>query len=374
LSTGSLDVLVCGGGIAGCSVVWQAIRLGLDVGLIDAPRPDSSSRVAAGLVTPITGAKLALTWRWSEFFPAADQLYRWAESQCDSKFWDAHDAYRVFGSREEADRFSSRWLTDEGRIQQQRDGVRLQPMVPQNFAPILAPHGGMVMGPAARLLTETYLDATAAFLQARARYWSMVWDADEDLQLGEQSLAIPSLQLRCTYLFLCQGFDARTNRWFSELPLHPARGDILRIRSQLRLPAQVIHADAWTVPLSPSEILLGATYDREHLHTNISDEVARRWQQTLLSRWQKMTGETIAANDTPSASKACVLAHRAAVRPASYDRHPLIGRHPQHPNLLCLNGLGSKGSLMAPLLAAQLLDAALHHGTIDRHLAWQRRL
>lgn len=354
-------------------MVWQAIRLGLDVGLIDASRPDSASRVAAGLVTPITGTKLALTWRWSEFFPAADQLYRWAESQCNMPFWDVHDAYRVFGSREEADRFAARWMTDAGRMQQQHDGVRLQPIAPQEFAPILAPHGGMVMGPAARLLTETYLDATADYLQSRGRYWPIAWDAEGDLQLGEQTIAIPSMQLRCNSLFLCQGFDARTNRWFSELPLHPARGDILRLRSQLRLPDKVLHADAWTVPLSPTEILLGATYDREHLNTDISNEVAQHWRQTLLSRWQEMTGERIATTDTNSESEACVLEHRAAVRPASYDRHPLIGRHPQHSNLLCLNGLGSKGSLMAPLLAAQLLDAAMHQGTIDRHLAWQRR-
>ncbi|MFN7730318.1 MAG: NAD(P)/FAD-dependent oxidoreductase [Pirellula sp.] len=373
MSTGSLDVLVCGGGIAGCSVVWQAARLGLDVGLIDVPRPDSSSRVAAGLVTPITGAKLALTWRWSEFYPVADQLYRWAESQCDSRFWDVHDAYRVFGSREEADRFATRWLTHEGMMQQQRDGVRLQPVAPGTMAPIRAPHGGLVMGPAARLLTESYLDATAAFLQSRGRYWPIAWDAESDLQLGAETISIPSLQLRCNSLFLCQGFDARANRWFSELPLHPARGDILRLQSQLLLPDKVIHADAWTVPLSSSEILLGATYDREHLNTDVSHAVAHRWRQTLLARWQEMTGETIEETDPTSASEACVLQHRAAVRPASYDRHPLIGRHPQHPNLLCLNGLGSKGSLMAPLLAAHLLDAALHHGTIDRQLDWQRR-
>lgn len=364
---------MCGGGIAGCSVVWQAIRLGLDVGLIDAPRPDSSSRVAAGLVTPITGAKLALTWRWSEFFPAADHLYRWVESQCDAHFWEVHDAYRVFGSKEEADRFGARWRTHEGLLQQQRDGVRLQPVAPEAFAPIRAPHGGLVMGPAARLLTEPYVDATAAFLQSRGRYWPMQWDVEEDLLLGAETLSIPSLQLRCNTLFLCQGFDARANRWFSQLPLHPARGDILRLQSHLPLPAKVIHSDAWVVPLSTSEILLGATYDREHLNTDITNAVADHWRQTLLSRWQDMTGETMAKLDATSASKACVLQHRAAVRPASYDRHPLIGRHPQLPNLLCLNGLGSKGSLMAPLLASHLLDAALHRRPIDRDLDWRRR-
>ncbi|MFM7974104.1 MAG: FAD-dependent oxidoreductase, partial [Pirellula sp.] len=58
----SLDLLVVGGGLAGCAMVWQALRRGLNVALVDQLSPQSSSRVAAGLVTPITGNRLALSW------------------------------------------------------------------------------------------------------------------------------------------------------------------------------------------------------------------------------------------------------------------------------------------------------------------------
>jgi succinate dehydrogenase/fumarate reductase flavoprotein subunit len=46
----SLDLMVVGGGLAGCAMVWQAIRRGLSVALVDQLSPESSSRVAAGLV------------------------------------------------------------------------------------------------------------------------------------------------------------------------------------------------------------------------------------------------------------------------------------------------------------------------------------
>ncbi|MFY7875920.1 MAG: FAD-dependent oxidoreductase, partial [Pirellula sp.] len=48
-----------GGGLAGCAVAWQAHFRGLKVLLIDRQDPDSSSRVAAGLVTSITGTRAA---------------------------------------------------------------------------------------------------------------------------------------------------------------------------------------------------------------------------------------------------------------------------------------------------------------------------
>jgi glycine/D-amino acid oxidase-like deaminating enzyme len=55
--------------------------------------------------------------------------------------------------------------------------------------------------------------------------------------------------------------------------------------------------------------------------------------------------------------------HRAAVRPTVKDRRPMLGRHPEHKNLIIFNGLGTKGASLAPLcskwLANHLLAAEL---------------
>ena len=194
-------------------------------------------------------------------------------------------------------------------------------------------------------------------------------------------------------MVLCQGIAARTNRWFTELPLHPARGDILELATDASIPA-VVHHEAWVVPVqSASEpndhsrcrrILVGATYDRQCLDTSVDHSTARGFRNELLQRWNNMLS---AAN--PSAGihdqndrddlngsykfEVGVLGHLAAVRPASYDRHPLIGPHPTEPNLFCLNGLGSKGSLMAPQLANLLLDCMLENRIIEPALQWNRR-
>ena len=48
--------------------------------------------------------------------------------------------------------------------------------------------------------------------------------------------------------------------------------------------------------------------------------------------------------------------HRAGVRPATRDRMPFVGLHPQQSHVGIFNGFGSKGSLMIPWHARQLAN------------------
>jgi glycine oxidase len=48
-----------------------------------------------------------------------------------------------------------------------------------------------------------------------------------------------------------------------------------------------------------------------------------------------------------------VVAQRAGIRVNLPDKRPVAGRHPEHPRLGLINGLGAKGALWAPLLAQQ---------------------
>ncbi|MGZ3929944.1 MAG: FAD-dependent oxidoreductase, partial [Bacteroidia bacterium] len=47
--------------------------------------------------------------------------------------------------------------------------------------------------------------------------------------------------------------------------------------------------------------------------------------------------------------------HRAGVRPSVIDRRPVIGAHPQHRNMYVFNGMGTKGVMLAPYFAEQLI-------------------
>ena len=52
-----------------------------------------------------------------------------------------------------------------------------------------------------------------------------------------------------------------------------------------------------------------------------------------------------------------IIDQTAGVRPTVKDRRPLVGVHPTYSNLAILNGLGTRGVMIAPTVAKQLF----HH-------------
>ena len=113
---------------------------------------------------------------------------------------------------------------------------------------------------------------------------------------------------------------------------------------------------------------MGATYDRLALEgvAEQSFERANRFRDELMRRWESLSEGSFLGGQH------VVQEQRWAIRPASYDRHPLIGQHDSIKNVFCLNGLGSKGTLMAPRLAEILIDA-LDGSVIDPTLLRSRR-
>lgn len=357
-----LSIAIIGCGLAGSAVAWQAIHKGWSVTVIDRNDPESCSRVAAGLVTPITGGRAAASWQWDLFFPQARLFYQRIEQTTNRSFWNEHPALRVFQSIEEQQLFQSRWSvdrTDDGAIS-------VQPFANGDSSALNMPFSAALMWPSARLETSVYLDATIEYLREQGSFVEMNLDCDRDIVLNQKP-HIVGLKRDFDAIIFCQGFSSRDNRWFRDLPLHPARGDILRISSPPTFAIDhVIHHSAWIVPERNGDLLLGATYDRKTLDGVVDHrEAVIDARETLISRFRELLAPSLRDE------KVQIIDHRAAVRPASYDRHPLMGKHREHSGVFCLNGLGSKGSLMSPLLAATLLDC-IDNQPIPKAWDWQR--
>lgn len=54
--------------------------------------------------------------------------------------------------------------------------------------------------------------------------------------------------------------------------------------------------------------------------------------------------------------------------------YPVMGTHPTHPQLAYFNGLGSKGSLLAPFFAQQLAACLVGEGEVEPPLNVRRFL
>lgn len=358
-----------GAGLAGSAVAWQAHWRGWSVAIVDRQDAHSSSRVAAGLVTPITGSRAAASWRWEDFYPEANLFYARVERDSECSFWCVESALRAFRSESERELYKRKWLQLESPTEQ--DSIHVSPYTVPVPVGLKAPYGMCCIGPAARLDTCAYLSATRRFFESIDAFHLCNLDCDTDIFFDSlsttNSVKIPTLQLSAKCIVFCQGIAARENKFFANLPLHPARGDILEVQSSGVDCELVLHHDAWSVPIGQHCYLVGATYDRFESDPEAPSELqADRFRSELMQRWESV------ASGTFESGQHKVLGQRWAVRPASYDRHPLLGVHELHSNAFCLNGLGSKGTLMAPLLASNIIDA-MTGAAIEPSLLWTRR-
>ena len=362
-------MIVLGAGLAGAAMAWQAYWRGWSIAIIDRQDVQSSSRVAAGLVTPITGSRAAASWRWNEFYPEANLFYRRVEQASGSLFWSVEPALRAFRSQAEIELYRGKWLQRETATDQ--DAIRVSMYDGPIPLGLKAPFEICRFEPSARLEPCGYLDATRQFFESLDAFHLCNLNCDTDIVFESlrsvNSVVIPSLQLSAKYIVFCQGIAARENRYFADLPLHPARGDILEVQSQSVDFDRVLHHDAWFVPIGQHRYLVGATYDRFESDTLTTPESkTERFRGELIQRWESMMAGTF------QDGQHTVLGQRWAIRPATYDRHPLLGAHDLVANAFCLNGLGSKGTLMAPLLATKIIDA-MDGAPIEPSLLLSRR-
>ncbi len=325
-----VDVIILGQGLAGTTLAWKFLARNRSVMLLDRGEPTTASRIAAGLMTPITGKRFAKSWDWELFYAEAVQFYREIESKTGATFFEEVRMLRLFQSAEERIRFEAK-----------RD--KLTELVTSTCPDFLQSlrnddEGGFeMMG--GRLNVELYLDRSRETFQSIDSYRQCNVDVEHEIEIRSDSVAIPKLNLTGRRLIFCQGFQPAMHSSFDAVQFNPAKGEIIDVeRNDIDLDC-IVHRGIWLSPRG-NQIRIGATYGWNDLSTETT-ETGRQW----------LTSQ--ATDLLPG--KYHLLQHRAAIRPTMHDFRPVLGLHPTLRNIGIFNGLGSKGSLMAPRLARMLV-------------------
>jgi glycine oxidase len=318
------EFVIVGAGLAGTTLAWALHRRGRAFRLIDREPPTTASRIAAGLLTPITGKKPAVSWRWHELRPFAEGFYRQVEVTTGVECFHPRPVVRLFTSAKEREAFIN-------------PGFSVHTVVGEEC---------VVMPTAARLDTAAYLNASREHFAKLGLYERGEWD-------GKVSDAVT---------VLCQGYVSGDP---FDLPFRPAKGEILTVRIPDAPDDRVFNRGGWWlaptttrsagVPpafesgrdaRAPSDTFrFGATYSWDQLD-DIPSETGR---EELASKLRELIRKPFE-----------IVGHDAGVRPIVAGRKPVIGLHPTDPRLAVFNGLSSKGALTAPyfadMLAAHLCD------------------
>jgi glycine oxidase len=147
--------------------------------------------------------------------------------------------------------------------------------------------------------------------------------------------------IKAKHIVFAEGFGMHANPFFNYLPLDGTKGELFVIKAPLLNLDVIVNTSVFILPLGDDLFKVGATYNWED-KTNTPTEEGK---QELIDRIK----EIITCDFE-------IVSHFAGVRPTVKDRRPLLGTHPNHAALHILNGLGTRGVMLAPAMALDLFE------------------
>lgn len=340
-----VDAIILGHGLAGATLSWHLRWRGWRVLVVDRDEPFTSSKVAAGIVTPISGRRVARSWRVDEFIPVARAFYaRTATATAlGAQHYTETPYVRLLHSPDER----RRW--EEKRHDPAFQRLLTTPQPESLISPALfnAPNDGLEMQ-SAWLDVRAWLAASQRMLESDGA-WRTVNVPPESVFADAHGVTIHAPEpVRARYLIFCQGFEDARNPFFPWIRWKSAKGEILNLHAPQLTETRIINSGGWLLPFGRDGIFrCGSTYKWDDF-TSQPTAGARAELEARMSRLLRV----------PFA----ITGHEAAVRPIINESKAVIGLHPVHRSIGLFNGLGSKGVLHAPFFAAQLA-ALLVEGT-----------
>lgn len=342
-------ILIIGQGLAGTALAWSLWEREVPFLIADRDEPLTSSKVAAGLITPITGMRLTVSWRYDFFYREALRFYRSCGKRLKQHFFFPRGYIRLLRNEAEIAKWHKR-----------RRNPDVQPFLhkqtPQLNAEVIhQPENGFQQRHAA------WLDTTAYLLASRRFFETMNSWLKADIQpadVRDDADGVEWNDQRFSHVVWAQGWSAEKHPLFQWVPFQSALGATLTVEADLQGEKRILNRGCWVLPRKDGTLRIGSTYEWKFDDPNTPTSESLRSLETTLHSLLKVPAQ--------------ITGSQTAVRPIIKNRQALMGTHPTHPRVAFLNGLGSKGSLRAPWLAKHLIEHLLDGTQIDLEMDLQQ--
>ena len=326
-----VDFIIVGSGLAGIAFAETALQNHKSILVFDNDSQNSTS-IAAGLYNPVILKRFTEVWKAQSQLELLEPFYAAIEEKlavkCDIKM----PIYRKFFSAEE----QNNWFTAS-------DKPNLAPflsskIINKKYNSIDSPFGygevlntGYVDTHVLRKGYHDYLQSENLLQKEAFAYSEIIFETD----------CVRYKTISAKHIVFAEGFGMHANPFFNYLPLDGTKGELFVIKAPLLSLDVIVNTSVFILPLGDDLFKVGATYNWED-KTNTPTEVGK---QELIDRIK----EIITCDFE-------IVEHYAGVRPTVKDRRPLLGTHPNHAALHILNGLGTRGVMLAPSMALDLYD------------------
>jgi glycine oxidase len=360
------DYIIVGQGIAGSILAYFLRKNGQKVLVIDQNTEGvlSSSKIAAGVINPITGRRFVKSWRIDELLPSAKLTYQELEKVLNIPIWHDRRIIRTLRDTEEENNFLLR-RTYPDYTQYCGETTDLPKISDGNFSKIAHPSFNKFYAVAE---TKNGAQVNLPLLVAQFRDYfienqSLITEifSPDDFNVKENFVTYKNIKAK--KIIFAEGAAGAANPYFSWLPFNLDKGELLLVRIPDLNLTDIFKNKISIVPLHDVGNTEGSNF--ENLYWvgatnawNFDDDLPTE------SNKQLIINELREILNCPFE----VIAHRAAVRPTVRDRRPFIGLHPKFPTLGIFNGFGTKGASLIPFFAEHFVDNLLRDIALEKEV------
>ena len=333
-----VNYLIVGQVIAGSLLAVELIRAGQNVMVINHETENTSSNKAGGLYNPITGRKMVKTWLADLLFPGLEAYYGQLESELDSKFLYPMTIYRPFYGHEEQNDWAAKC-----------DELAYQPYIKEihggsiGLDGVVDDFGGLELNYCGYVNLPDMIAAIRKELINKGCYINELFDHQQMVVDN----GIKYNKYEAENIVFCDGPMVVDNPYWNHLPFKLVKGEVLNIDVSLPVD-KVINRGVFILPKNGRHSV-GSTYEHNDLSYIPSEKGIKNLEDRLSKLYQ---------------GKYDIINVTAGIRPATYDRRPFIGKHPEHPAVSIFNGFGTKGVSLVPYFAGQYVNYLLQGGEL----------
>ena len=324
-----IDTIIVGQGIAGSLVAFMLHQKNIPFLIIDPSSPQTASKIAAGMFTPLSGKRKTIHPLSLQQIPFAINIYKAISKLIGYNIIHLTNIYQLFDSVEEKSLLQSKFLQPSFAPYINATSMELSGIYNNNGAYEIT-HSGWVNCELWVKYFKSWLKRNDQFLEAKFEY--------QDLQITDDRMEYKGLAFK--NIIFCEGYSAMNNPFFKETII-PCKGDVLTITSDDFTSDQIIKKNGiYLVPSAANSFKAGATYqwDNDSAKPDEADKLLIEGQlKNMLTNPFK------------------IINHQSAIRPTTQNRELIVSQHQQHKGMFMFNGLGTKGVLQGPWWANRMV-------------------
>ncbi len=342
-----VDYIIVGLGLAGLAFAEELIKNNKTFIVFEDSSQHSSS-VASGTYNPVILKRFTAVWNGHRqlqlALPFYEKIFKKIDKNLDVKF----TARKVFNSIGD----ENNWFT---ALDKPTLSNYMQPeIIKEKIKGVVGEFGFGELKGIGKIDTKELIKRYRSYLSSNNKLKKEQFEYNKiDFLEG----SVKYKEILADRVVFCEGYGLKQNPFFNQLPLRGTKGETITIHApQLKIDF-LLKSSIFVIPLGDDFYKVGATFNREDKTSKITKE----GRQELIDKLQK----TITV-------PYIITEQNAGVRPTVKDRRPLVGIHSKYSQLCILNGLGTRGIMIAPTVALNLFNHLEKGEALDKEIDIKR--